>query len=115
VNGKISVPLPEYEKNLDQLVEQLKATGATLIWANTTLVPEDEMGRNVGDDTKYNEVAARVMQKHGVAINDLHKLSAAFEPEMFIKPRDVHYTPAGSQKLAEQVVAKISELLGEKK
>jgi hypothetical protein len=34
---------------------------------------------------------------------------------MFIKLGDVHYTPAGSQKLAEQVVAKISELLGEKK
>lgn len=115
VNGKISVPIPEYEKNLDQLVTQLKATGATLIWASTTLVPEGESGRVVGDDKKYNEAAARVMQKHGVAINDLHALSASFEPKMFVKPGDVHYTPAGSEKLAQQVVAKISEVLAAKK
>lgn len=115
VNGKISVPLEEYEKNLDQLVTQLKATGATLIWASTTLVPEGESGRVVGDDLKYNEAAARVMQKHGVAINDLHALSASFEPKMFVKPGDVHYTPAGSQKLADQVVEKISAVLGQKK
>jgi GDSL-like Lipase/Acylhydrolase family len=115
VNGKISVPIPEYEKNLDQLVTQLKATGATLIWASTTLVPEGESGRFVGDDAKYNEAAARVMQKHGVAINDLHELSSSFQPEMFTKPGDVHYTAAGSQKLAEQVVAKISEVLEKKK
>ncbi len=115
VNGKISVPLPEYEKNLDQLVTQLKATGATLIWASTTFVPEGEVGRVVGDDVKYNEVAARVMKKHGVAINDLHALSASFEPEMFVKPGDVHYTSVGSQKLADQVVARISGVLDEKK
>ena len=115
VNGKISVPLPEYEKNLDQLVTQLKATGATLIWASTTFVPEGEVGRVVGDDVKYNEVAARVMQKHGVVINDLHALSASFKPEMFTRPGDVHYTAAGSQKLADQVVAKVSEVLDAKK
>jgi hypothetical protein len=115
VNGKISVPIPDYEKNLDQLVTQLKATGATLIWASTTLVPEGESGRVVGDDKKYNEAAARVMQKHGVAINDLHALSVSFEPKLFVKPGDVHYTPAGSEKLAQQVVAKISEVFAAKK
>lgn len=115
VNGKISVPLPEYENNLDQLVTQLKATGATLIWASTTYVPEGESGRHVGDDVKYNEAAARVMKKHGVAINDLHALSASFEPHMFVRPGDVHYTASGSQKLADQVVAKISEVLEKKK
>lgn len=115
VNGKISVTTAEYEKNLDQLVTQLKATGATLIWASTTLVPEGEVGRAVGDDVKYNAVAAQVMKKHGVVINDLHALSAAMKPEMFIKPGDVHFTPAGSSKLAEQVVAKISGVLDAKK
>ena len=86
-----------------------------MIWASTTFVPEGEVGRNVGDDVKYNEVAARVMQKHGVAINDLHALTASFKKEMFTRPGDVHYTPAGSKKLAEQVVTKISEVLDAKK
>lgn len=111
VNGKISVPVADYEKNLDQLVTQLKATGATLIWASTTPVPEGEVGRVAGDDKIYNETAARVMQKHGVAINDLHALSSGFEPKMFIRPGDVHFTTEGSKKLADQVVAKISAVL----
>lgn len=115
VNGKISVTPEDYEKNLDQLVTKLKATGATLIWASTTFVPEGESGRHAGDEVKYNEVAARVMGKHGVAINDLHALSASFKPEMFVRPGDVHYTAAGSQKLADQVVTKISGVLDAKK
>jgi hypothetical protein len=115
MNGKVSVTPEDYEKNLDQLVTKLKATGATLIWASTTYVPEGETGRHVGDDVKYNEVAARVMKKYGVSINDLHALSASFDPQMFVKPGDVHFTASGSQKLADQVVAKISEVLEKKK
>lgn len=76
---------------------QLKATGATLIWASTTLVPEGEVGRVAGDDKIYNEAATRVMQKHGVAINDLHALSASLDPNLFIRPGDVHFTTEGSK------------------
>ena len=78
-------------------------------------MPEGEAGRVVCDDIKYNAAAARVMKKHGVAINDLHKLSASFAPDMFTKPGDVHYTPKGSAKLAEQVLIKISKILETKK
>lgn len=112
VNGKISTPLPQYEKNIEKLVTRLKKTGATLIWASTTVVPEGEVGRFVGDDIKYNAAAARVMKKHGVAINDLHALSAGFAADKFTKPGDVHYTSKGSAKLAEQVVVSISSVLG---
>jgi len=36
LSGKQLVPLHEYEKNLRELVERLKETGARLIWATTT-------------------------------------------------------------------------------
>lgn len=111
VNGTLSVPLPDYEQNLEQLVTRLKQTGATLIWASTTHVPEGEVGRKAGDEIRYNAVAAKVMKKHGVAINDLHATSAAFAPELFVAPGDVHYTKEGSAKLAEQVVTVISGAL----
>lgn len=110
VKGTISVPLDQYEKNLDVLVGQLKETGAVLIWAATTVVPEDEAGRIVGDDIKYNAVAAKVMQKHGIAINDLHALSKGFAGK-YSKPGNVHYDQEGSGKLAEQVAASIREHL----
>jgi len=112
VNGKLSTSLADYEQNLDALVQRLARTGAVLIWASITAVPEGEAGRFVGDDVKYNAVAERVMKKHGVLINDLYATTKAFPPELFKAPGDVHYTPEGSAKLADQVAAKVSEGLG---
>lgn len=113
VKGTLSVPLPDYEKNLEALVLRLKQTGAILIWASTTVVPDGEAGRVGGDDVNYNTTAERVMKKHGVTINDLFATTKAFAPAMFIGPGNVHYTPEGYGKLAAQVAAKIAEALKE--
>lgn len=111
VNGKVSTSPEDYRRNLETLVTKLKATGAKLTWASTTFVPEGEAGRFVGDDAKYNAVAAEVMKKHGIPINDLHATTKVFAPEMFTKPGDVHYTAEGSQTLAKQVAQNISRAL----
>ncbi len=111
--GKISVPIPEYGKNLETLVERLEKTGATLIWASTTLVPEGEGGRFAGDDVKYNAAAERIMEKHGIRTDDLHATTAAFEPAMFASAGNVHYKPQGSAKLAAQVVENIKAALAD--
>ena len=111
VNGTISTTLDQYEKNLDQLVQRLKKTGAKLIWASTTMVPDGEAGRIAGDELKYNRIAAKVMKKHGIATNDLHALTTKFNPDLFKLPGDVHYKNQGSQKLAEQVAASIRNTL----
>jgi acetyl esterase/lipase len=111
VNGTIAVPLDQYKKNLETLVLQLKKSGAKLIWASTTVVPEGEAGRRVGDEVRYNAVAEKIMKKHGVSINDLHALSATFPPELFARPGDVHYTAGGSRKLAEQVAGSVKGCL----
>ena len=112
-DGKISVPIPEYEENLESLVDRLKRTGAILIWASTTFVPEGESGRFAGDEVKYNAAAARIMEKHGVKIDDLHATTAKFGPELFSGPGNVHYKPQGSAKLAAQVVEEIEKALGD--
>ncbi|APZ94742.1 alkaline phosphatase D family protein [Fuerstiella marisgermanici] len=111
VRGTLTTTLEKYEQNLDELVTKLKSTGATLVWASTTVVPEGEAGRKRNDDLKYNDVAARVMQKHGVRINDLNKLSRTFEANLFTQPGDVHFKPVGYQKLADQVAGAIREAL----
>lgn len=113
VNGKITVPIDEYEKNLTELVTKLKKTDAKLIWAHTSFVPEGEAGRNQGDDRKYNDVAAKVMKENGIAINDLNALTSEFAGELFSKPGDVHYTKQGYAKIAEQVAKHIREALKE--
>lgn len=112
VNGTLTLTVDAYEKNLDQLVTRMARTGAKLIWASTTVVPDGEAGRKVDDDLKYNAAAARVMQKHGVRINDLNRLSRTFPPELFTAPGNVHFKSEGSLKLAEQVADSIRVALG---
>lgn len=108
--GKQQVPIKEYAKNLDELVKRLKKTGATLIWRNTTPVPEGAKGRLPADAVKYNEAAEKVMAKHKVQVHDLYSFAKEHEKEIQ-RNKDVHYTREGSKKLAEQVVGVIRAAL----
>jgi len=111
--GTQQVPVGQYEKNLEELVTRLEKTGAKLIWASTTPVPEGAQGRVPGDEVKYNAAAKRVMDKHGVAINDLHAFASQFKDEKAIQmERNVHFMRSGSVELARQVVAHILKALG---
>jgi len=107
VRGTLTTSLEQYEQNLEQLTARLQKTGAVLIWASTTVVPEGEAGRKLNDELRYNEVAAQVMQRHGVRINNLNKLSRTFSTALFTKPGDVHFMAEGYAKLADQVAASI--------
>lgn len=113
VNGTISVPIAQYRANLEQLVTRLKAPGRRLIWASTTRVPAGEVGRFEGDEVRYNEAAAEIMARHGITINDLHALSASFDPSFFVGPGDVHYTEEGSRRLGRRVAECILQTLRE--
>lgn len=115
VNGTIAVPLEQYEKNLRILVRRLKDTGATLIWASTTPVPENEAGRVLGDDLKYNAVSEKIMKEEGIAVDDLHALASEFPPSLWLAPGNVHFKKEGSEKLAEQVAKEIKRALSSRK
>lgn len=109
VKGTLSVPLDQYEKNLEELVQRLEKTGAKLIWAATTVVPEGEEGRFVGDDVKYNAAARRVMEKHGIPVDDLHTLTAGFTASYFSGKGNVHFTEEGYTRIARQVAESIRQ------
>jgi acyl-CoA thioesterase-1 len=104
------VPLQEYEKNLRELVKQLQATGAKLIWCSTTPVPAGSQGRVAADEVRYNEAAARVMREARVEINDLCSHARAKLPDIQL-PANVHFSPEGSRYLAEKVAAEIEKQL----
>lgn len=98
----------QYKKNLKQITEKLKATGAKLIFATTTPYPEDVGAplREFGDAEKYNKIARKIMKKNKIPINDLH---AFVLPRMsdLQRPKNVHFIEDGSKALAEQVVKNI--------
>ena len=108
-NGKQWVPLEEYEKNLRQIVERLKKTGAKLIWCSTTPVPEGAAGRVPGDEVKYNQAAAKVMTECGVETDDLYAVAA--KAKDIQQPKNVHFTGEGYKQLAAVAVAKIEKAL----
>jgi len=115
VNGTQSVPLEQYKENLEKLVIRLKQTGAVLIWASTTVVPENEPGRVPGDEIRYNAAAAEIMKRHGVTIHDLHAVTDGFGGELSAGAGkgvgNVHYTKEGSALLARQVSGVIGNAL----
>ena len=113
-NGKVTTTLEQYEKNLEQLVARLKKTNAKLIWAHTTVVPDKEAGRIVGDDKKYNDVATKIMKKHGATINDLHSLTKGFSPDLFSGAGNVHYKKDGYKKIGQQVAETIQTAINGK-
>ena len=74
MGGEFTTSKQQYAANLDELVRKLKATGAQVVWASTT--PIRHSRSNVfekGSEVAYNAVAAEVMTKHGVAINDMYR------------------------------------------
>ncbi|MFN3166090.1 MAG: SGNH/GDSL hydrolase family protein [Phycisphaeraceae bacterium] len=73
--GGVRTTSPEdYAKNLTELIKRLReATGAKLIWASTTPIRASTSNVfEVGSEVDYNRIAAGVMAKHGVPINDMH-------------------------------------------
>lgn len=112
--GRQWVPVEQYEPNLLKLVQRMKQTGAKLVWCATTPVPEGAGGRVPGDELAYNAAALRVMRAEGVQVNDLHAFVGSAEHRLAMggKPKDVHYTDAGSKALAGEVVRAIEDALG---
>ncbi len=109
-------PPEVYEKKLRELVKRLQATGAKLIWATTTPVPNGGVispTRRFGSVDDYNAIAKKVMTENGVAIDDLNAAIAPRVKELQ-QPNDVHFNAAGSALLAKHVAASIETVLAAK-
>lgn len=111
----VQATVDQYAANLEKIVERLDKTGAKLIFATTTPVVPKTTGplREPDSPPKYNAAALKIMKEHGVAVNDLF---AFCDPqiEKLQRPKNVHFTDAGSQALAEQVAKAIQAQLNTK-
>lgn len=85
-----------YEKQLRSIVAELKSSGAKLIFATTTPVPEGKVNplRKPEDVAAYNNIAKKVMEENGIAINDLHAFALS-QLEKIQLPNNVHFTDEG--------------------
>lgn len=108
--GQQLVPVAEYETKLREIVARLRRTGAKLIFATTTPVPAGTLGRVEGSEAPYNAAALRVMRETGVMVDDLHAFAAPRQSSIQL-PKNVHFSPAGSEELARQVAASVGAAL----
>lgn len=112
-DGTRQVSLEQYAANLRQILERLQQTGAKLIWATTTPVPEGRVSppREPADVPRYNAVAARLMTEFGVPTDDLYGLVWPRLAELQM-PVNVHFRPEGYEALGEQVASHVAAALG---
>lgn len=106
-----ATPLPDYETRLREIVDRLAATGAKLVWATTTPVPDTSDGKYTGAPiVERNAAATKIMTEKGIVVNDLFE---AVTPHLATlqNPDDVHFTGAGYDFLGGKVAAVITSQL----
>lgn len=107
-----ATPPADYEQRLETIVTKLKTTGAKVIWASTTPIPPDTKDGPKASEAivEKNAIAARVMQKNGVATDDLF---AFITPHLakVQNPKDVHFNAEGYDLLGGKVAESIEAAL----
>ena len=90
-----ATPPADYVKRLEEIVGRLEKTGAKLIWASTTPIPDNPAQKQTAASiVDKNALAAEVMKKHGIPTDDLFGAMTSRLAE-FQPPLDVHFTGAG--------------------
>ena len=106
-----NTPLAEYTQRLGTLVERLQGTGAKLVWASTTPIPDNPATKQTAASiVERNAVAAEVMLRHGVTTDDLFTFITPHLAEAQ-NPNDVHFNAKGYDLLGQQVATAIEAAL----
>ena len=100
--------LEVYTAQLEKITERLQGSGAVLIFATTTPVPEGGVRphRDPEDVIRYNGAAVAMMKEQGIAVNDLYAFALP-QLDTLQRPVNVHFTAAGSSALAGEVTKAI--------
>jgi acyl-CoA thioesterase-1 len=89
----------------------MKKTGARLMWATTTPIPDTADGKQKASSIiEKNNLAAEIMARQQVAVDDLYN---AIKPHLdkLQNPNDVHFTAEGNEFLGKAAAAAIKTLL----
>lgn len=106
----------QYEAGVEALIAFLKKESpkSTIVWCMTTPV-RDSKDLTKADADKLprvearNAIAAAIMKKHEIAINDLY--AVVVEDDANFSPDGVHFSDAGREKQAKQVADIVRPLL----
>ena len=103
-------PIADYEQRLETIVARLQATGARLICASSTPLPEESPYGPNAAIIQRNEAAARVMARLGIPVDDLYQLILPRLADLQ-NTNDVHFKNEGYAVLGKQVASSITASL----
>ena len=110
--GALNVPLEAYRENIEAVFGRiLERTGRRLVWASTTPVNQEwhrankPFDRREADVLAYNQAAAEIAGRMGVAVDDLYRAVMDAGRDRLLAPDGVHFTAEGSDVLARAVAA----------
>lgn len=103
-------PLNEYMDTLRRIIQELKRTKARVIFATTTPVPDDAIGRSNAEIDLYNAEAVELMKRNRIEINDLNALLRE-DKEQYICDDNLHLNESGYRLCAQKVSDKIKTYL----
>ena len=106
-----NTPIADYTQRLEQLIQRMQKTGAKLVWASTTPIPDAPAKKQTAASTvERNKAAAELMRQHGVATNDLFNAVTPHLAEMQ-NPNDVHFNGKGYDFLGKTVAIAVEAQL----
>lgn len=95
-----------YQNDMGAISAKLAATGARVIFATTTPVPDGAVGRDPRDVDAYNEVGLRLANAQNFCIDDLNGFIRPFVDAVQWRG-NVHFYPDGDRLLGGQVARAI--------
>ncbi|MDA0709257.1 MAG: SGNH/GDSL hydrolase family protein [bacterium] len=106
-----NTPVADYIGRLEQLVVRMKKTGATLVWASSTPIPDiPEQNYAAASIVRLNQAAENIMQGHGIGMDDLFSAVTPHLGELQ-NDQDVHFKGEGYDFLGRHVAASIEAAL----
>jgi len=107
-----SISTETYLKNLEVIVGRLKATGAKVIFATTTPIPDDPTKKKnpATAVVERNQAAIEIMKKNNVPVDDLFTVITPKLAE-YQNVKDVHFKEEGYDYLGKAVSDSIIPLL----
>ena len=103
-------PDSSYTNDLKTVIVKLQATGAKLIWVNTTPVPKGAGEYVEGNSERVNKLASEIMTELNIPIVDLYSKVKDVPSEHKIA-NNCHFRDGGYEILGAEVAAKIQTVL----
>ena len=104
--------LSDYTNRLETLIIRMQKTGAKLVWASTTPIPDDpKQNQSAASIIEKNKAAAELMKKYNIPVDDLFATMSPKVDEYQNPPPDVHFKLAGYDYMGKQVAASITAVL----